>query len=176
MRYYLSTDQEWDGSDKYLGYDVVGGIEPTDWGWEEINFKIPASTTDGKYYILFVADASEKVEESDESNNVRSEEITITYSNTRMIANEQPVLEVKVFPNPVADYAAFTYEVETAGEVSIEIFNLEGRLVKTVLSQHQEAGEYQNRWTGDSLYTLPSGTYVAKIEVNGLVEAVKLVK
>lgn len=176
MRYYLSTDQEWNVGDKYLGYDAVGGIEPGAWGWEEVNFKIPASTTPGDYYVLFVADASDKVEESDEDNNVRSEAITVTDGSPRLATSENPSLGVNVFPNPVTDYVMFTYTVETAGKVSVQIFDLQGKLVKTLVSQYQAKGDYQTRWSDSILHMLPSGIYVARIEVGEIVETVKLMK
>lgn len=174
MRYYLSADQQWDAGDKYLGYDKVAGIEPGAWGWEEINFKVPTSTAPGQYYVLFVADASNKVEESNENNNVRSEAITITGS-SRMVEGATD-LQVTAFPNPVVDHVIFSYNVETASEVNIQIFDLQGRLVKHLISEYQEAGMYQARWSDYSLYNLPSGRYMAMIDVGGVKKTVKLVK
>ncbi|MCC3157714.1 T9SS type A sorting domain-containing protein [Hymenobacter sp. 15J16-1T3B] len=76
--YYLSTNTTLDASDTYLNYaygsTLSGGFSST----RAMTLSIPASTASGSYYILFVADYSAQVGETNETNNVASAALTIT--------------------------------------------------------------------------------------------------
>ena len=75
--YYLSEDDQFDSTDTYLAQDAssIGSDDLND--PESANLTIPASTSEGAYYILFVADYKASHAESDESNNVQSVEIVV---------------------------------------------------------------------------------------------------
>lgn len=77
LRYYLSVDQYWDGSDIELGNDYVSSLSPGETSSESENITIPTSTQAGTYYILFYVDADLEVNESNEDNNVSYSQITI---------------------------------------------------------------------------------------------------
>lgn len=67
---FLSSNQEWDGSDIELDQSSSSLNESTPYTSESDVFDIPTSTSPGQYYILFVADYRKEVKESDETNNV----------------------------------------------------------------------------------------------------------
>ena len=69
LKYYLSSRNVYDSSADYLNYDAVAALEPLENGSENANLRIPASLNDGTYYILVVADDTDVVAESIESNN-----------------------------------------------------------------------------------------------------------
>lgn len=75
--YYLSTDNQLDSDDQLLGEDVssLGSNDQND--PESARLVIPASTPDGSYYILFVADYKNSHDEDNESNNLEFVEITV---------------------------------------------------------------------------------------------------
>ena len=63
-----------------------------------------------------------------------------------------------VTPNPFNEAAVISYSAPTAASVSIDIFDVNGRLVRTVFSGQVEAGTHQVTWNGmDS-----SGSRVAR--------------
>ncbi|HHH30923.1 MAG TPA: hypothetical protein ENK57_21615, partial [Polyangiaceae bacterium] len=70
LKYYLSTDETYDAGDAYLNYDAVPALTSQAVSPETANVRVPAGTAPGLYYVLFVADETELVAETDESNNV----------------------------------------------------------------------------------------------------------
>jgi len=60
---------------------------------------------------------------------------------------DQPILFC-AFPNPFADQTAIRYRVEKRGVASLQIFNISGQLVKTLVSNTNSAGSYQQTWDG----------------------------
>ncbi|HEY4797642.1 MAG TPA: CARDB domain-containing protein, partial [Bacteroidia bacterium] len=75
--YYLSTDANWDASDVYLGYYSGASLAASSSSYRSLSLTIPSTTAPGNYYILFYADYSGAVAESNETNNVSSSSITI---------------------------------------------------------------------------------------------------
>lgn len=75
--YYFSEDDQLDSTDTLLAQDVssIGSDDLDD--SESASVKIPSSTTEGTYYILFVADYKDSHSEDNESNNVQSVEIAV---------------------------------------------------------------------------------------------------
>src|SRR5690606_35262307 len=77
LKYYLSSDPVHDAADTYLNYDAVAPLAPGATSAETANLRVPAGTADGLYFILFVADQTELVVESDEQNNVHAEPLAV---------------------------------------------------------------------------------------------------
>lgn len=77
IKYYFSTDAQWDAGDTYLNYDHVGALAVGAAGSETANVRVPAGTPDGHYHVLVVADVDENVTESDEGNNVVALPLTV---------------------------------------------------------------------------------------------------
>lgn len=77
IRYYLSTNPTYSTNDTYLGYDYVSPLNPGSYNSESHSFILPTGLSSGTYYILFRADATSNVTESNESNNVAFRTITV---------------------------------------------------------------------------------------------------
>lgn len=75
-------------------------------------------------------------------------------------ANE---LEARIVPNPVASRALITYTLRSAGNVSVEVWNMMGQRVTTLASGYQTSGEQRVDFDIDGL---PSGMYVCRIQSN----------
>jgi len=54
-------------------------------------------------------------------------------------------LAMKVFPNPAQDYNNIEYQVANAGDITIELHDQEGNVVKTIVNKYHEAGTYTER-------------------------------
>lgn len=79
LYYYLSEDCVLDASDVLLydqDFSTINQADPSD--EESQVLTIPAATTPGAYYILFVGDATQVIDEFDESNNTACAQITVT--------------------------------------------------------------------------------------------------
>lgn len=76
--YYLSTDATLGSSDVLLGFSSGGYLSAGDYGNRSALLTIPAATTAGSYYVLFVADHQGVVAETNETNNVAATALTVT--------------------------------------------------------------------------------------------------
>ncbi|MBC8382851.1 MAG: family 16 glycosylhydrolase [Candidatus Cloacimonetes bacterium] len=72
------------------------------------------------------------------------------------------------FPNPFNPETNIEYSLEVSSEVRIEIFNLKGQKVKTLVSQKMNAGEYSVSWNGADELNSPvsSGMYFYKMKTD----------
>jgi subtilase family serine protease len=69
---YLSTNNSWSAGDTYLAERAVPALAPGASDVATLSVEIPAGTLSGSYYIVAKADSTGVVEESYESNNVKS--------------------------------------------------------------------------------------------------------
>ncbi|MEH2092962.1 CARDB domain-containing protein [Nostoc sp.] len=79
--FYLSKDTSFSNDDVYLGSDFVNNLNdlaPSAISSESTSLSISRTITTGSYYLLYKADGSGSLRESDENNNVVAKAITIT--------------------------------------------------------------------------------------------------
>ncbi len=69
VNYYLSSDTTINSSDTYLGQRTISGLEAGNSNAGASTFSIPAAVTTGSYYVGAIADATNLITESNESNN-----------------------------------------------------------------------------------------------------------
>jgi hypothetical protein len=69
-------------------------------------------------------------------------------------------------PNPFNPETAITFTVKNSGPVSVRIYSLEGRLIKTLKDDFAQAGTHEVRWNGtdNGGNHVPSGLYFVKTE------------
>ena len=76
------------------------------------------------------------------------------------------------YPNPFRDQTTIEFRLEQAGEVTLNVFNIYGMLVETLVSQQLTAGAYSYSFrAGD----LPSGIYFYSIQAQNRVQVKKMV-
>ncbi|SMB98012.1 peptidase S8 and S53 subtilisin kexin sedolisin [Hymenobacter roseosalivarius DSM 11622] len=63
-------------------------------------------------------------------------------------------------PNPFSDRTRFSYQLNEAGAVSLEVFDMMGRKVKTLVNGQEAAGWHEHSFDGTAL---PAGTYLFKL-------------
>jgi uncharacterized repeat protein (TIGR01451 family) len=73
------------------------------------------------------------------------------------------------YPNPFNPSTTIEFSIEQDGMVSLEIFNVSGQHVRTLVSEQRKAGLYQVTWDShnDNGIQVPSGIYLYSINVNG---------
>lgn len=76
--YYLSSNAMLDAADQLLGNSTGFALQAGQSSARYANFTVPAATAPGNYYVLFVADYQNQVNESNEGNNVGAVSITVT--------------------------------------------------------------------------------------------------
>ena len=75
--FYLSTDTTLDSGDTYLGYDYVNSLAAGSSSTESASISLSSSLSVGTYYLFTKADGWGYVSESDETNNVYYQTITV---------------------------------------------------------------------------------------------------
>jgi len=85
-------------------------------------------------------------------------------------------LQVMASPNPLNPDTELSFVLSRAGQVRVQIFDLSGRLVKTVLDEPRGEGYQTVRWNGSDRNggKVASGVYYFRIQADG-VEAVQRV-
>jgi hypothetical protein len=89
-------------------------------------------------------------------------------------------LGLRSYPNPFNPLTTFAYTLPRQGRVQIRVFDAQGELVRTLLSEDQAGGDHEVPWDGvaDDGRTLPSGVYFGRIDtaVGSEVQKVVLIK
>jgi subtilisin-like proprotein convertase family protein len=96
-----------------------------------------------------------------------------TCSNVGIAENQFAENSVHCFPNPFRNNFNITFQVIENAKVKIDILNLQGEQVISVLNDNKTAGTYHEEV---STQQLAAGVYVIKLSVNDLVYHQKLVK
>jgi len=78
----------------------------------------------------------------------------------------------RAVPNPFNPVTRIEYLIEQPGHVRLAVYDVAGRLVTELVSEHKPAGEHFVEWNAGGL---PSGTYFYTMEINGAREAKKVV-
>ena len=81
------------------------------------------------------------------------------------------------YPNPFNPSTTIEYEILKSGNVEISVYDLSGRLVKTLLNKSQQKGDYKVEWdaTNQSEQKVSSGFYVYSIKFDNVVLSKKMI-
>ena len=82
------------------------------------------------------------------------------------------------YPNPFNPSTIISYQVPNDGEqVRLEIYNLNGQLVRVLLDKEEAAGEYQITWDGrsDNGSRVATGMYLYRIKAGSFVSVKKMI-
>ena len=81
------------------------------------------------------------------------------------------------YPNPFNPTTCISYQIPENGKVSIEIFNILGQKIKTLINENQITGNHIAVWDSkdDNGEQLPSGVYFYRITTKQNIETKKMV-
>ncbi|MBD3218614.1 MAG: T9SS type A sorting domain-containing protein [candidate division Zixibacteria bacterium] len=80
-------------------------------------------------------------------------------------------------PNPFNPTTDISYALPEAGMVNVEVYNILGQQVKTLVNEYQDAGNYTVTWNGDDEFgsTVASGVYFYRLTSGQYKEIKKMV-
>ena len=80
------------------------------------------------------------------------------------------------YPNPFNPSTTIAYALPEAGDVLLQVFNINGQLVSTLVSNRQTAGQHEIEWDGRSASGNPvaTGMYLYRIMASNFVESKKM--
>ena len=95
----------------------------------------------------------------------------------QMVAiEEEPT--ILAFPNPFRGSTRIAYTLETAASVSVTVYDVTGRPVRTVKAQHEPSGDHDATWDGlnDRRHPAPAGVYFVRVLASGVSETTRVVR
>jgi len=88
-------------------------------------------------------------------------------STTEYVPHLKPQIQVEPpFPNPFNPQTTIRYHLPTESNVKIEIYNIEGRMVRSLIAADHVAGDHERIWNGvdDMGDIVESGLYLVMIQ------------
>jgi hypothetical protein len=81
------------------------------------------------------------------------------------------------YPNPFNPSTTIEYEVSAAGNVELVVYDITGSLIKKLVNDYSQPGQYKIVWDGknNSGQKVGSGTYFYQIKVNDQVMSKKMI-
>ena len=136
--------------------------------WEKIDFVAGHGNSNSPKDYSFID--QEKVAERSRSYRLKQIDIDGKYEYSKEIEidlgmpNEFSLSQN--YPNPFNPSTTISYSIPKVSFVSLKIYDILGREVKTLINSEQNAGVYNVRWNGDNIYgnKVSSGIYLYKIE------------
>ena len=73
------------------------------------------------------------------------------------------------YPNPFTSKINITFYISNSGEVELDIYDISGQKIKTIIHKELKAGNYSFIWnrTNDNDQSVNSGIYLFYLEING---------
>jgi hypothetical protein len=77
------------------------------------------------------------------------------------------VTQFKNYPNPFNTSTTICYSLSTSADIRMNIYNLKGDKVRTLINQHQSEGTFEVSWNGqsDKQVDVTSGIYIYRMEI-----------
>jgi hypothetical protein len=81
------------------------------------------------------------------------------------------------FPNPAVKMITIGYGIPTMSHVRIKIYDITGRIIKTLVDAETEAGFYSLSWNreDDARHSVPNGVYFVRLEAGSEIATRKLI-
>jgi hypothetical protein len=81
------------------------------------------------------------------------------------------------YPNPFNPATRFSFETTAPAHISLQVFDIRGRRIRTLLSGKMRAGLHETVWDGfdDSGLPAASGVYILRLETDGRIASRKIV-
>jgi flagellar hook assembly protein FlgD len=81
------------------------------------------------------------------------------------------------YPNPFNPLTTIRFSLKEAGEVSLTVVNMQGQIVRTLVSNKMEAGIHELHWDAmnDAGIPMPSGNYFCILKANGFNKTMQMI-
>ena len=122
----------------------------------------PARSFEGKIYWLRVYDEAQTYEQMQ----AVIEGLAVV---TGIADNKVVRAELQNYPNPFRGETTISYNVSKSAFISINIYNMVGQKITTLVNENKEAGPHTVRWDGQNSLgkALPSGMYYYTLKAGG---------
>ncbi|RKZ12509.1 hypothetical protein DRQ50_11840, partial [bacterium] len=79
-------------------------------------------------------------------------------------------------PNPFNPRTTIAFDLASPGSVRLKIYSVDGKLVRTLVTERMEAGQHKRIWDGrdNGGRTVPTGVYLMRLETRGVTQTRKM--
>ncbi len=165
-----------DNSHELQGFNVYQSHHPQD-NFEKVNSSLIWAEKDKVYSYTFALDSRQgdlfyKLEMIyRDGPAVFTDVIELKYKaplNSRLLRN---------YPNPFNLETTISFELARAEKICLQVFNISGQLVKTLLNENRKSGYYRVSWDGTTAqgHIASSGVYYCVISADSFRDHIKLV-
>lgn len=109
---------------------------------------------------------------STSSNTVTVYKIAQKYSHTEPVTNISIFKLYNAYPNPFNPSTVIEYSIAKDSKVTLTVYNIEGKIISTLVDDYQSKGDYSVTFNG---VHLPSGTYFYKLSTPEFTQMKKMV-
>jgi len=91
----------------------------------------------------------------------------VKYAEPTNIIKKQYISTLNAYPNPFRNYTIIDIPLQFSSRVDIEIYSINGKLIKTYAPKYLRPGTHQITWYGEGLngMEVKTGMYIGKIKV-----------
>lgn len=100
-----------------------------------------------------------------------------TSINDELSYDIESICSITAYPNPFKEEAYINLDLKNKGTISLEIFNIRGQLVKTLISEDLVPGMYTVMWNGSNEqgHMVTNGTYLCRLQANNKIMTIKMI-
>ncbi|MFA8342232.1 MAG: S8/S53 family peptidase [Rhodothermaceae bacterium] len=94
-----------------------------------------------------------------------------------IVKNEYPESFIlnQNYPNPFNPTTTISYSIKEEGNVKLEIYNILGQKIKTLVDKYQNSGSYEIKIDNSDMKNLSSGIYFYRLFTNGSSQTKKMI-
>ncbi len=89
------------------------------------------------------------------------------------LAKDKFIPNINLYPNPLKEGGTVEFDLAANEDVTLQIFNLNGQVVRQVTETNLQKGKNQISFNADDL---PRGTYILRLNSNSMSETTKFIK
>jgi len=133
--------------------------------WHQINFDLSAYEGDAQIRFRFGTDYGAN-REGWYIDDVLIEGFQVGYSGVEDQMTKRVLHLSSADPNPFLARTTIHYALPTQADATLQVFDLSGRVVRTLMRESQPAGNYRVEWDGrdDATRHLPAGVYLVRLK------------
>ncbi len=90
---------------------------------------------------------------------------------------ESPIISISNYPNPFNPETTISYSIAKVAKVKLDIYNLKGQLVKTLVNKELNAGSHSVNWDGKDMNdrSVSSGVYFYRLTTPDFTQSKKMI-
>lgn len=173
--FYISSDPEITIADQLLigGREYISSVAAGDAVPVPINgsMTVPPGWPLGTAWIGVVMDEFDDVYECDEANNTSAIRVIVNSPGSMGSDAGQPFVLGNNYPNPFNPSTEISFSIPAASHVKLEVYNIMGQRVTTLVDGQLEAGTHTVQWNASET---ASGAYFYRLQADDYVGARKM--